>query len=127
MSAQLVFGDMVDSRIHVVSCYAPTRAAPREVKDTFFQELEAVLASVPLSKRYVVLGDFNARVGSELIEMTFGMGLESHMGMVMQAPSCCLSCYFIRHLCVTPGFRKGIFINGHGSIQSPNSRAALTM
>ena len=49
----------------MVSCYAPTRAARREVKNAFFQELYHMLASVPSGEKYVVLGDFNAHVGSK--------------------------------------------------------------
>ena len=33
------------SRIHMVSCYAPTRAASREDKEAFFQELENIIMS----------------------------------------------------------------------------------
>ena len=50
--------------LHVVSCYAPTRAASRQVKDTFFQDLESILAALPIGQKYVILGDFNAHVGS---------------------------------------------------------------
>ena len=35
------------SRVHLVSCYAPTRAASMEDKDAFFQELESIISSVP--------------------------------------------------------------------------------
>ena len=43
-----------------MSCYAPTRAASRQEKDTSFDEL--ILSSVPAGENYVVLGDFNACV-----------------------------------------------------------------
>ena len=51
-------------KVHLVSCYAPTRTASREDKDAFFQELESIIFSVPSGGMYVILGDFNARVGS---------------------------------------------------------------
>ena len=51
-------------RIHVVSCYALTRAAHREDKDAFFQELEHIISGVPSGETYIILGDFNACVGS---------------------------------------------------------------
>ena len=35
---------------------------PDEVKDKFYEELEALIASVPQSDKLIVLGDFNARV-----------------------------------------------------------------
>ena len=64
ISACLQMEEGCGGRLHVVFCYAPTRAARREVKDAFFQELDHMLASVPSGERYVVLGDFNACVGS---------------------------------------------------------------
>ena len=45
--------------LHVISCYAPTRAGER----TFFQQLDSVLSSVPKGESYILLGDFNAHVG----------------------------------------------------------------
>ena len=51
-------------KLHVVSSYAPTRAASREEKDKFYDELGGVLSSIPESDLYVLLGDFNARIGS---------------------------------------------------------------
>ena len=52
------------SRVHLVSCYALTRAASRENKEAFFQELDNIISTVPSGEMYVLLGDFNARVGS---------------------------------------------------------------
>ena len=50
--------------LHMVSCFTPTRAVRREVKDAFFfQELDHMLASVSPGENYVVLGYFNAHVG----------------------------------------------------------------
>ena len=54
-------------KLHVVSCYALTRAASRQEKDTFFDELNNILSSVPAGEKYTVLGDFNARVGSRQV------------------------------------------------------------
>ena len=64
VSASLQMDESAQSRLHVVSCYAPTRAASREDKEAFFQELENIISSVPSQEKYVLLGDFNARVGS---------------------------------------------------------------
>ena len=65
MSACLLVTGSAGNRMHMVSCYAPTRAASREVKEAFFQELENIISSVPSGERYILLGDFNARVGSK--------------------------------------------------------------
>ena len=50
--------------IHVVSCYAPTFRSSRADKDAFFAELQGVLRDVGRHDKYVLLGDFNARVGT---------------------------------------------------------------
>jgi len=46
------------------ACYAPTRAASREDKETLFQVLDGLISSVPAQESYFILGDFNACVGS---------------------------------------------------------------
>ena len=51
-------------RLHVFSCYAPTFAASRDEKDEFFNSLQDALSMVGTNETYVLLGDFNARVGS---------------------------------------------------------------
>ena len=38
VSASLQMDESAQSRLHVISCYAPTRAASREDKEAFFQE-----------------------------------------------------------------------------------------
>ena len=64
VSAVLQADKRTVNRIHVVSCYAPTRAASREDKDVFFQELNNIISGVPAGEMYIILGDFNAHVGS---------------------------------------------------------------
>ena len=54
----------METKLHVVSCYAPTRSASRQVKDVFFQDLESILAAIPAGEKYVILGDFKAYVWS---------------------------------------------------------------
>ena len=55
-----------DRKLHVMSCYASTRAASRLDKDKFSTVLDNFIASVPSRENYVILGDFNARVGSRV-------------------------------------------------------------
>ena len=52
--------------LHVVSCYAPTYGASREEKDSFYSSLQEVLSAIPSQECYVLLGHFNAQVGSRL-------------------------------------------------------------
>ena len=61
VSVTLVAGG---ERFHVLSCYAPTFAASREIKDEFYSTLQQALSSIPHRENFVLLGDFNARVGS---------------------------------------------------------------
>ena len=64
ISAHLKTGKRRNDHLHIISAYAPTRAASREAKDKFFQDLDQVLSSIPSNEPYVLLGDFNAHVGS---------------------------------------------------------------
>ena len=64
VTACLHMGKESTDHLHVISCYALTRAASRIQKDAFFQDLVQVLAAIPPDEPYIILGDFNARVGS---------------------------------------------------------------
>ena len=48
-----------------VSAYAPTMTNPDEVKDKFYEDLDALISNVPTSDKLIILGDFNARVGCD--------------------------------------------------------------
>jgi len=48
----------------VVSAYAPTLVSDELTKDSFYNCLRATLQTVPPNDRLVILGDFNARVGT---------------------------------------------------------------
>ena len=52
----------------MLSCYAPTYASSREEKEAFFDSLQQAISAVPPGEGCVMLGDFNARVGSRLDE-----------------------------------------------------------
>ena len=62
--ATLAMGRHQNDRLHVLSCYAPTYGASQEEKEQFYVDLQQALAAIPPRECYVVLGDFNARVGS---------------------------------------------------------------
>nr|VZI46679.1 unnamed protein product [Spirometra erinaceieuropaei] len=49
----------------IISTYAPTMTNPDAVRDKFYEDLHALLATVPKADMLVVLGDFNARVGTD--------------------------------------------------------------
>ena len=49
----------------LISAYAPTMTNPEEVKDKFYEDLKATISAVPRTDKLILLGDFNARVGSD--------------------------------------------------------------
>lgn len=50
--------------VSVVSAYAPTARAPPGVKEKFIEDLQYTVDKIPSSDVLLILGDFNARVGS---------------------------------------------------------------
>ena len=51
--------------ITIVSTYASTMTNPDEVKDKFYEDLNAIITSIPNTDKLIILGDFNVRVGSD--------------------------------------------------------------
>ncbi|XP_076049415.1 uncharacterized protein LOC143030098 [Oratosquilla oratoria] len=52
--------------VTLISCYAPTLPSPDEIKkpNKFYKELDNLLHNLPKNEKVIILGDFNARVGS---------------------------------------------------------------
>ncbi|XP_047496478.1 uncharacterized protein LOC125044076 [Penaeus chinensis] len=51
--------------VKLISAYAPTMTNPEDIKDKFYEELDALIAAVPQSEKLFILGNFNARVGTD--------------------------------------------------------------
>jgi len=51
--------------VTIISAYAPTMTNPDEVKNQFYEGLNSVIATVPKADKLIILGDFNARVGTD--------------------------------------------------------------
>nr|VZI20390.1 unnamed protein product [Spirometra erinaceieuropaei] len=49
----------------IISAYAPPMTSPDAVRDKFYENLHALLATVSKADKLIVLGDFNARVGTD--------------------------------------------------------------
>ena len=49
----------------IVSAYAPTMTNPDEVKDKFYDDLDNVISATLCTDKLILLGDFNARVGTD--------------------------------------------------------------
>ncbi|VDL95075.1 unnamed protein product [Schistocephalus solidus] len=49
----------------IISAYATPMTSSNAAKDKFYEDLHALLATVPKKDKLIVLGDFNARVGTD--------------------------------------------------------------
>ena len=49
---------------HATIAYAPTMTNPDEVKDKFYDDLDSMISAAPRTDKLILLGDFNARVGT---------------------------------------------------------------
>ena len=49
----------------VVSAYASTMTNPDKVKDKFYDDLDSVISAALRTDKLILLGDFNARVGTD--------------------------------------------------------------
>ena len=59
--------------VTLVNIYAPTMTYPEDEKEAFYSQLRTLMMSVQVADKLVLLGYFNARVGSDHI--TWGPAL----------------------------------------------------
>ena len=52
-------------QLAIVSAHAPTVINPDEVKGKFYNDLDSVISASPQTDKLFLLGDFNARVGTD--------------------------------------------------------------
>lgn len=51
--------------VTVISAYAPTLTSSDDAKETFYEQLDRLVKATPPGDKLLLLGDFNARVGSD--------------------------------------------------------------
>ena len=63
---------LVDGRLNapegsfsLVSVYLPILSATPDAEDEFYENLSSTILTIPSSEQFVLLGDFNARVGAD--------------------------------------------------------------
>ncbi|BHF73615.1 hypothetical protein SprV_0401669700 [Sparganum proliferum] len=65
---------------NIISAYAPPMTSPEAAKDKFYEDLHALLATVSKVDKLIVLGDFNARVGTDHTAWSGVLGLHGLCG-----------------------------------------------
>lgn len=62
-------------KVSIIQCYAPTDPSDQADKDIFYDALNAVIDKIPRGDIKIVLGDFNAQVGSDNTNFQHNMGV----------------------------------------------------
>ena len=66
---------MNDNRhLTIICCYAPTMMHTVDSKEIFYEALTTSVRQVPCEDKLMILGDFNARVGSDVMSWTTVLG-----------------------------------------------------
>jgi hypothetical protein len=74
---KLLIGDLI---FNIISAYAPQIVLNESVKMQFWEELDALVSSVPISEKLFIGGDLNGHAGSTRVdfnEVLGGFGYES--------------------------------------------------
>ena len=72
-------------KVTILQCYAPTNVADEKEKEDFYEQLQAILDKRPKRDLKLLMGDFNAKVGTdntgrELIMGKHGTGAQNESG-----------------------------------------------
>ena len=59
----------------IISCYAPTLVSEPDEKDKFYSDLATLIRDTPPNRHLLILGDFNARTGSNHHAWTGVLGM----------------------------------------------------
>lgn len=66
-------------KVSVLQCYAPTEMANNDDKDQFYEELTTTLLQCPRTDIIILMGDFNAKCGSNKSDSTGSHGLHNEI------------------------------------------------
>ncbi|XP_073811664.1 uncharacterized protein [Musca autumnalis] len=71
--------------LHIIQCYAPTEDAEPTLKNDFYDQLTATIRNVPNRDILILMGDFNAKIGSDNTGLSHimgkhGMGIKNDNG-----------------------------------------------
>ncbi|VDM01365.1 unnamed protein product [Schistocephalus solidus] len=71
----------------IISTYAPPMTSSNAVKDNFYEDLHALLATVPKADKLIALGDFSVRVGTDHdawqgVLGPHGLGIRNDNGLI---------------------------------------------
>lgn len=61
-------------KLTIIQCYAPTNDAEEEVKEEWYEHLQLVISKVPQHDMILIMGDMNAKVGSDNTRRERAMG-----------------------------------------------------
>ena len=92
-----------DGLVNLVCVYTPKRNSPGEVKDQFYESLDAAIGKIPSSEHFFLLGDFNARKGADRESWPSSMG-QHGIGKMNENSQRLLKLYCYHSLCVTNTF-----------------------
>jgi hypothetical protein len=82
--AGLVFSEVGDLVFNVISAYAPQIGLNKSIKRQFWEQLDVLVSSEPISEKLFIGGDLNGHVGSRVgfdgVHGGFGYGSRNQEG-----------------------------------------------
>lgn len=95
-----------DGYITIISAYAPTLKASSESKDEFYEGLNEAILRIPAGDNIALIGDFNARIGSDFNAWSNVMG-QHGIGKMNENGQRLLELCAAHSLCLTSTFFGG--------------------